>query len=148
MPLAIGDRAPVVPGAPTDGARALVFFKVTCPTCQLAAPKLEAFQRAYPGHVHAVGQDPDAALAAFGDEYGFSIPITSDGPPYDISNAFDIETVPTTMVIDAEGTIVDVVEAWDRDGLNRASTTLAGLLDVVPEPVSDASDGLPAFKPG
>lgn len=148
MPLAIGDRAPQVPGAPTDGARALVFFKVTCPTCQLAAPKLEAFQRAYSGHVHAVGQDPDAALAAFGDEYGFSIPITSDGPPYDISNAFDIETVPTMIVIDAEAMVVDVVEAWDRDGLNRASTTLAALLDVAPALISEPSDGLPAFKPG
>jgi peroxiredoxin len=148
MPLSIGDRAPHVPGAQTDGARALVFFKVTCPTCQLAAPKLEGFQRAYAGHVHAVGQDPDEKLTAFGRQYGFSVPVTSDGPPYDISDAFRIETVPTTMVIDREGTIVDVVEAWDREGLNRASVALAQLLDVEAEQISDPSDGLPSFKPG
>ena len=148
MPLAIGSRAPDVVNAPADGPHALVFYKVTCPTCQLAAPKLEGFQRAYPGHVHAFGQDPDADLAAFGDRYGFSIPVTSDRPPYDVSNAFGIETVPTTIVIDADGTVVDVVEAWDRDGINRASRALAELLDVAPASMSEPSDGLPAFKPG
>jgi hypothetical protein len=114
----------------------------------LAAPRLEGFQRAYRGHVHAVGQDPEVDLAAFGREYGFSVPVTRDAPPYDISNAFAIETVPTTLVIDGEGTVVDIVEAWDRDGLNRASATLARLLGAHPEPISEPSDGLPAFKPG
>jgi len=148
MPLAIGDRAPSVPGAPTDGPLALVFYKVTCPTCQLAAPKLEAFQRAYPGHVHAVGQDPDETLSSFGREYAFTVPATSDGPPYEVSNAYRIETVPTTFVIGGDGAVVDVVEAWDRDGLNRASSTLAGLLGASPTAISVISDGLPGFKPG
>jgi peroxiredoxin len=148
MPLAIGDQAPPFPGEPADGARALVFYKVTCPTCQLAAPKLQALQRAYPGHVHAVGQDPDEKLSAFGRAYGFTVPVTSDVPPYVVSNAYRIETVPTTFVIDGDGTVVDVVEAWDRERLNGASATLADLLGAEPATVSDPSDGLPGFKPG
>jgi peroxiredoxin len=131
-----------------DAPRALMFYKVTCPTCQLAAPKLEVFQRAYDGHVQAVGQDPVEKLRAFADEYGFTVPATSDAPPYGISNAYGIETVPTTIVIDGRGNVADVVEAWDREGLNRASKALADLLGAEPVVVSEASDGLPAFKPG
>lgn len=131
-----------------DGPLALVFYKVTCPTCQLAAPKLHGLEQAYPGHVQGVGQDPPEKLQAFADEYGFTVPVSSDAPPYEISNAYGIETVPTTFVIDGRGSVADVVEAWDREGLNRASKTLADLLGVEPVPISDPSDGLPAFKPG
>jgi peroxiredoxin len=131
-----------------DGPWALVFYKVTCATCQLAAPKLEAFQQAYEGHVHAVGQDPPEKLQAFADGYGFTVPVTSDAPPYEISNGYGIETVPTTIVIDGQGTVADVVEAWDREGLNRAAKTLADLLGAEPVMISEPSDGLPAFKPG
>lgn len=148
MPLAIGSPAPQVPDASVEGPHAVVFFKVTCPTCQLAAPKLEALQAAYGGHVGAVGQDPADKLRAFGGEYHFTLPTTSDAPPYDLSNAYAIETVPTTFVIDGQGRVADVVEAWDRDGLNRASKTLAELLDVEPVTISEPSDGLPDFKPG
>jgi hypothetical protein len=41
-----------------------------------------------------------------------------------------------------------VVEAWDREGLNRASRALADLLGAEAAAISDPSDGLPAFKPG
>jgi hypothetical protein len=76
------------------------------------------------------------------------VPVTSDAPPYGISNAYRIETVPTTIVIDGQGNVSDVVEAWDREGLNRASKALADLLGADPVIVSEPSDGLPAFKPG
>lgn len=147
MPLAIGDPAPFVRDVPS-GPRVLIFVKVTCPTCQLAAPKLQGFERAYAGHVWAVGQDPIPKLERFGRDLGFSVPMTPDAPPYDVSNAYRIETVPTTFVIDGGDTVVDVVEAWDREGLNSASATLAHLLGADPEAISVPSDGLPAFKPG
>lgn len=148
MPLEVGTDAPAIPGATADGPRALVFYKVTCPTCQLAAPNLDVLQQAYPAHVDAVGQDPPEKLRAFGDRYSFTVPAISDAPPYDVSNAYGIEAVPTVFVLDDEGRVADVVEAWDREGLNRASATLADLLGVEPVTVSDASDGLPGFKPG
>ena len=125
-----------------------MFYKVTCPTCQLAAPKLEALQHTYEGRVHAVGQDPPEKLVAFADEHGFTVPVYSDAPPYEISNAYRIETVPTTFVIDGKGNVADVVEAWDREGLNRAAKTLADLLGAESVMISEPSDGLPAFKPG
>jgi thiol-disulfide isomerase/thioredoxin len=147
-PLRAGQSVPVVPGiVPADGPRALVFFKVTCPVCQMAAPRLAALHEAYPGRVRGLGQDPQERLEEFDREYGLRIPVASDLPPYEGSEAFGIRVVPTTFLLD-DDRIADVVESWDRDGLNRLSHELARLLGAPYRPISDPSDGLPPFRPG
>ena len=127
---------------------ALVFYKVTCPVCQMAAPKIDALARSYPGRVVGVGQDPPDQLKRFGREFRMDVPAVADLPPYDVSNAYGIETVPTLVVIDGAGAVAEAVVSWDRAGYNRASTRLAELLGVEPVTVSDSSDGLPPFRPG
>ncbi len=126
----------------------MVFYKVTCPVCQMAAPKVDAMARAYPGRVVGVGQDPPDALERFGREFGMDVPAVPDLPPYEASNAYGIEAVPTLFVIDGTGTVADAVVSWDRDGYNRASARLAELLGVETVTVSEPSDGLPSFRPG
>jgi thiol-disulfide isomerase/thioredoxin len=148
MAITVGHPAPDVPGASMSGPHALFFYKVTCPTCQMAAPAVDRFERAYPGRIVGVGQDPDGALSAFSAEFGMSFPSRSDEPPYGSSNGYGIEHVPTLVVIDGDGVIADVVESWDRAGYNRASTTLAGLLAVERATISEPADGLPEFRPG
>jgi thiol-disulfide isomerase/thioredoxin len=148
MTIAIGSAAPSVGSATPPGPHALLFYKVTCPTCQLAAPALDGFERAYPGRMLGVGQDRAGTLASFSATYAMTFPSVPDLPPYDASNAYGIEHVPTLVVVDGDGRVVDVVESWDRDGLNRASRTLAGLVGTDAAVISDASDGLPAFRPG
>jgi hypothetical protein len=76
------------------------------------------------------------------------VPAVPDLPPYDVSNAYGIEAVPTLFVIDGAGQVADAVVSWDRAGYNRASARLAQLLGVEPAMVSDSSDGLPPFRPG
>jgi thiol-disulfide isomerase/thioredoxin len=147
--IAVGDAAPLVPDVSFDeGPVALVFYKVTCPVCQMAAPKVDAMAGAYPGRVVGVGQDPADELQRFGREFGMDVPAVPDLPPYGVSNAYGIETVPTLVVIDSAGEVADAVVSWDRAGFNRASARLAELLGVEPAMVSDSSDGLPAFRPG
>lgn len=135
-------------GATRSGPHALLFYKVTCPTCQMAAAPMGGFERAYPGRIVGVGQDPGDALDAFSATHGMSFPSRSDLPPYVASNAYGIEHVPTLVVVDGDGRVADVVESWDRDGLNRASSTLADLLGADATTISDHTDGLPAFRPG
>ena len=148
-PIAPGADAPAVPDVDFGaGPTALVFYKVTCPVCQMAAPKVDAMARAYPGRVVGVGQDPPDALERFGRDFGMDVPAVPDLPPFDASNAYGIESVPTLFVIDGTGTVADAVVSWDRDGYNRASGRLAELLGVEPVTVSDPSDGLPSFRPG
>lgn len=148
-PLGVGAPAPAIPGvAFGDGPVGLFFFKVTCPTCQLAAPKLSAFERAYPGRVLGIGQDPQDVLEAFGEVHGMGIRALEDRPPYDVSNAYGIVSVPTLVVVGRDRTVIESIGAWDRDGFNRASERIASALGVDPVAISVEGDGLPSFKPG
>lgn len=147
-PLQPGTEAPAIPGAErADGPRAVMFYKVTCPTCQLAAPIAERFHQAFPSRFLGVGQDPREKLDQFAQELRASFPSVSDQPPYDVSNAYDIRTVPTVFLVD-DGRVLDVVESWDRDGWNRLAVKMGGLTGEDPEAMSWESDGLPPFRPG
>jgi peroxiredoxin len=148
-PLSPGSSAPAVPGIKFDqGPLILFFYKVTCPVCQLAAPPVQGFERGYPGRIRGIGQDPPAKLAAFSNEYGISFPVTADDPPYPVSTQYAVRVVPTAFLVDADGSILDVVESWDRDGLNRVSKRLAELTGAEYVAISTEGDGLPPFRPG
>jgi hypothetical protein len=148
MAIAIGRPAPPVQGVDLDGPGVLVFFKVTCSTTQLAAPAIGRLAQAYDGHVVGIGQDPQVDLDRFAQDYDLSLPLVPDLDPYVASDAYDIVSAPTAVAIRADATVLDVAESWDRDGWNRLSATVAEALGVDPVVVSDADDGLPAFKPG
>ena len=148
MAIQVGSVAPPVGGVEIRGPHALVFYKVTCSTTQLAGPPISLLGDAYPGAVAGVGQDPSEALTAFADMCGWRFPQVPDRAPYTASNGYGIVSAPTVVVVDGDGRVADVVESWDREGVNRASSTLAGLLRAEPVIVSEPSDGLPAFKPG
>ncbi len=148
MTISVGSEAPPVAGVVAGPPHALVFYKVTCPTCQMSAPALDRFERAYPGRMTGVGQDPVGSLDRFSDTYGMTFPSLPDETPYEASDAYGIEHVPTLVVVDGNGRVADVVESWDRDGYNRASRILAELLGADPVVISESSDGLPEFRPG
>jgi thiol-disulfide isomerase/thioredoxin len=146
-PLAPGAPAPPIAGASADGPHALVFYKVTCPVCQMAAPKLQALGDAFPDRVIAVGQDAPDLLSGFGDEYGMRLPVLVDLAPYEASEAYGVRTVPTLFLVN-DGTVLDTVEGWDREGVNRVAGRLAELTRSPYRPVSEPGDGLPPFRPG
>jgi thiol-disulfide isomerase/thioredoxin len=148
QPIPPGSPAPSIPGGERGGGPGVVFFyKVTCPTCQLAAPVAERFASAFPGRFVGVGQDPRKKLDQFAEELGLSFVSVPDEPPYELSNAYGVRTVPTLFVLD-DGNVADVVESWDRDGWNRAAARLADLAGITVEPPSHQGDGLPPFRPG
>jgi len=146
--IATGTAAPPIPGLDLSaGASALFFYKVTCPVCQMVGPIAERLEQAYPGMLSGIGQDPEPKLDAFAGEYGWSFASTPDLPPYDVSNAYDIEVVPTVVVVE-DGVVTDVVESWDRDRYAELSARLASLSDRPAVMVSEEGDGLPSFRPG
>ncbi len=87
-------------------------------------------------------------MAAFARAHGFTVPSVSDPSPYPASDAYGVEHVPTFVVVAGDGVVVDVVESWDRDGLNGAVRALARELGVAPISISEPGDGLPGFRPG
>lgn len=148
-PLQPGSAAPPIPGVDfAAGPVALFFYKVTCPVCQLAGAPTSRFERAYPGRIHGIGQDPPEKLAEFERAYGLGFPSVADLPPYELSDEYGVRTVPTTFLVETDGSIRDVVESWDREGLNRLSKELASLLGTEAATISEPADGLPPFRPG
>ncbi len=148
-PLRSGAVAPAVPGvAFGEGPVGLFFFKVTCPTCQLAAPTMRAFERAFPGRVIAVGQDRSSDLEDFRRTYGMEIRAVEDAPPYVVSDAYGIVSVPTLFLIGEDGIVLRSVGSWDRTGFNLVAETMGELVGSAAPVISTPDDGLPAFKPG
>ena len=148
MAIQVGSVAPPVDGVDISRPHALIFYKVTCSTTQLAGPPISRLGDAYPGAVAGVGQDPPEALTAFAAAHGWRFPQVPDLAPYTASDAYGIVSAPTVVVVGGDARVAEVVESWDREGVNRASSTLAGLLGAEPVIVSEPGDGLPAFKPG
>src|SRR5205085_8108931 len=80
VPAKPGDPAPtfILPDVATDedvtnpwteGQVVLAFFKVSCPVCQLAAPKVQALADGGV-RVTAIGEDPAPAIVKYAERYG------------------------------------------------------------------------------
>ena len=148
QPLQPGAPAPAIPGSEAgEDPRVLLFYKVTCQACQMSAPVAERLHQQLPGRLVGIGQDPPEKLEEFRGEYATSFASVSDAPPYELSDAYGVRTVPTLFVVE-DGTVVDTVESWDRDGWNRVARGVAERVGSDAEDVSWESDGLPPFRPG
>ncbi|MFM7718044.1 MAG: TlpA family protein disulfide reductase [Actinomycetota bacterium] len=147
--IGVGEVAPEVDGvAFGDGPVALLFYKDTCPVCQMAAPTTARFEAAYPGRLVGIAQDPPDRVERFAREYGFAARSVTDPPPYPASDAYGITSVPTLVLVGRDGRVEDVSGAWDRAAWNRISERIAADLGVAASVVSEDGDGRPPFKPG
>ncbi len=87
-----------------DGPVVLVFFKITCPTCQFALPFADRLARSG-ARVVAISQDDAEGTKQFNARFGIQIEMLLDGKGYPASNAYGIETVPTFFVINRDAQI-------------------------------------------
>jgi hypothetical protein len=147
MPLPPGSPAPA--GSP-PGPALLAFFKNGCPTCQLSFPVYGELFRRYGDvlPVIAISQDPAGKAQPWLDERGFDGRLIDDSDGFQLSNAFEIETVPTLVLVEGRA-VIEVSEGWDRDLVNRWDELLARYTGrPSPGPVSTDDDGRPPYKPG
>jgi peroxiredoxin len=133
-----------------DRPALLLFYKVTCPTCQLAMPRIEAMHQAYGESLAVVGisQDDETATAAFAATYGATFAQVRDEAPYPVSRAYGLTHVPTVLLIEPGGRIGKRLTAWNKEAMNELSATIAAHLSLPAFVVSPPLDGLPVFKPG
>ena len=158
-----GAKAPDFSLATADGAEytlgdllkrgpvVLFFYKRECPVCQMAAPFVERFQKAYAGERFAilgVAQNEAAETREFASQFGVTFPILLDSDGYRVSKAYGLTNVPTTFLVDQSGTILRSVQAWDRAKLNEMSEKVAELTGRPAVPISLEGDGAPDFRPG
>jgi hypothetical protein len=96
-----------------------VFVSEECPTCLLTLGRLSAVtgELARAGvRMAAVFADPLELAARVARRAGFDATVLSEPPPYAVSAAFGLQSVPTTVLLDADGAQRRVV-GWDRDAL-------------------------------
>lgn len=128
----------------------LVFFKTTCPTCMLAWQYLERIHQAYQNAglaVWGISQHNRDLSAKFAKQHGSTFPILIDAD-WQVSKAYDPQFVPTLLLVDSTGQVIDHVIAFDKAGLNRLAQTIATRLKVSAVTVAPDNDGNPSFKPG
>src|SRR6185369_6477731 len=60
---------------------------------------------------------------------GFRGTVLSEPEPYELSRSFELQSVPTTLLFDPEGSVLRRVVGWDREGLDELlgqASALAG----------------------
>jgi peroxiredoxin len=135
-----------------DGARLTlaVFFKTTCPTCKMAWPYLERLYQSYRGAglaVWGISQHARDLSEDYASKQGGTFPILVDAD-HRVSRIYDPEVVPTLILIDEQGKVVDNAVAFDKARLNHLSQTAAARLGVPAVIVAPPEDGNPPFRPG
>ena len=123
------------------GPFVLVFYKASCPTCQLTFPYLEKIheERGSQVRIIAVSQDDAAETEEFIERFGIRFDVVLDEYPYDASNAFGIENVPAIFVIGQDRRI----QLSDYGFSKETLSTIARPLELF-----HANDGLAAIRPG
>jgi len=108
------------------GPVVVVFFKVSCPTCQYALPFFERLHKAYRDKgisLVGVSQNDAKDTAAFMKEFGITFPVLLDDThSYPASNAYGLTNVPTIFWIAQDGEIEVSSVGWlkaDFEEINR-----------------------------
>ena len=111
------------------GPVVLVFFKVSCPTCQYALPFYERLYKAYKNqHVTMMGVSQNDAkdTAAFAIEFGTTFPmLLDDTQKYPVSNAYGLTNVPTTFWIARDGEIEVTSVGWSKPDFEQINRKMA-----------------------
>ena len=128
----------------------LAFYKDTCPVCQFTLPFLERIYQEIKGKLTfwAVSQDDAQKAKGFARDYGLTFPQVIDRPGYPVSNAYGINSVPTTFLIEPEGKILKVIEGFMKKDLEDLARDLGKLLGVPAPVVFNPGEDVPALRPG
>src|SRR5262252_8759270 len=127
------DRGPVV----------LVFFKVSCPTCQYALPFYERLFRSYKNQrvtLVGVSQNNASETNAFAEEFGITFPLLLDEMiTYPVSNAYGLTNVPTIFWVATDGTIELTSVGWSKPDFEQINRRMADAAVIAAAPM---------FRPG
>ena len=139
-------------GELSRGPVVLVFFKVSCPTCQYALPFLERLYRAY-GHkaVRLVGVSQNDAkdTAEFNKQFGITLPVLLDDTlRYPASNAYGLTNVPSIFWVAEDGEIEISSVGWVKADFNEINRKMAEADKVAPARVFQPGEDVRDFRAG
>lgn len=121
----------------------VVFYKVSCPVCQLTIPFLERIRENGRIRIVAVSQDGAEATLEFNKAFRVNLETVVDpaGEGYAASNAYRISQVPTAFQVEPAGVIS---HAWM--GFSKADMEALG--ERAGMAVFKPGEKVPVFRPG
>jgi peroxiredoxin len=124
-----------------EGPVLVVFFKISCPTCQLTLPFLERLQASI--RVVGISQDDVSSTKEFLDYCKITFPVLTDpkSDSYAVSNAYRLTNVPSMFLIETDGKI-----SWTLSGFHRAD--LESLAERLGTAIFQPGERVPIMKPG
>ncbi|HKD06371.1 MAG TPA: TlpA disulfide reductase family protein [Bryobacteraceae bacterium] len=141
--LAVGATAPDF-GLPEfgNGPVLLAFFKISCPTCQLAFPFLQRMADTNGPRIVAISQDDQVGTDQFRRRFGISLETVLDpGPVYRASKLYGISSVPSLFLVEGDGRISLASAGFSREDFE----SLGGRFGVE---VFKPGENVPFFRPG
>jgi hypothetical protein len=139
-----GERWPLAE-AWAQGPALIAVGHSECETTRFALPFVDRIHQRAPetSMVVAVLQDSAADAQALVDELALELPVRLEDDPFPLSSRLGLGTVPTLFVVNRQGRIEAVSEAFRRSDFED----FAGRLRV-PLPLFAAGDEAPALRPG
>ena len=115
-----------------------VFFKTTCPTCELLWPYLDRLRDRVGESLSIVGisQDGPADTERFSRETGAHVPTLFDPPPWRASEDVGLDNVPTMFLVGRDGRIRETILGFQKAKLEELASARSG------------DGGSPLFRPG
>lgn len=121
------------------GPALLVFYKISCPVCQLTLPYLQRLSANPSIQVIGISQDDSSATRSFTQRLGVNFPTLLDlgSQDYPASNAYGIASVPALFLVESDGTVARSFNGFSKRDLEeigaRAGVAPFGPEDHVPE---------------
>jgi peroxiredoxin len=131
----------------------LVFFKISCPTCQFTLPYLERLYQGLKGKsvpaIVGISQNNQKDTAAFLRQYGVTFPVLLDhSKVYPVSNAYGITNVPTLFYIGQDGNIEISSVGWSRKDLEQINKRVQNDATISDIALFRSGEQLPDLKAG
>lgn len=126
----------------------LLFLTEECPTSAMTLARLAPLVERL-GQIGitlgAVFEDRLEVAARAARRAGFRGLVMSEPAPYDVSRAYALESVPTTVLVDSEGTAAGRVVGWDAEALEQLVEQACASVGA---PAIQVTDEAPTRKPG
>jgi peroxiredoxin len=136
----------------TRGPVVLVFFKVSCPTCQYALPFYERLFKTYKNKqvtLVGVSQNDAKDTAAFAREFGLTLPLLLDDTrTYPVSNSYGLANVPTVFWIGSDGEIEITSIGWSKPDFEKVNQQLAEAGNLVAAPMFQPGEDVRDYRAG
>jgi peroxiredoxin len=134
------------------GPVVVVFFKVSCPTCQYALPFYERLFKAYGRQgVSLVGisQNEAKETAAFSKEFGITFPVLlDDTSSYIVSNAYGLTNVPTIFRVAQDREIEISSVGWLKADFEEINRKMAEAGKIAPAVMFKPGEEIRDFRAG